>query len=95
MMASRELGVVKLIHTSTSEVYGTVYVYEPAVLKYIESDTYLDLPTLVLRLVEKGEKVVGYPCNDYWLDIGCQEDYVRAQEEFEQMKDIFLPGNTD
>ena len=70
-----------------------IYVYEPVVLKYIEPDTYLDFPTLVLRLLDKGEKVVGYPCNDYWLDIGCQEDYIRAQDEFEQMKDIFLPPN--
>ena len=71
-----------------------VYVYEPAALKYIEPGTYLDFPTLVLRLLDKGEKVAGYLCDDYWLDIGRQEDYLRAQEEFEQMKDIFLPENT-
>ncbi len=68
-----------------------VYVYEPAVLQYIEQDTYLDLPDLVLRLLDNGEKVVGYPCNDFWMDIGRQEDYLRAQEEFEKGKDIFLP----
>lgn len=70
-----------------------IYIYEPAVLNYIEPDTHLDFPALVLRLLENGEKVAGYPCNDYWMDIGCQEDYVRAQDEFEQMKDMFLPGN--
>ncbi|MGA2331278.1 MAG: sugar phosphate nucleotidyltransferase [Syntrophales bacterium] len=68
-----------------------IYVYEPDVLKYIEPDTYLDFPTLVLRLIESGKKVVGYPCDDYWLDIGCHDDYIRAQDEFEQMIDIFLP----
>lgn len=68
-----------------------IYVYEPAVLKYIEPDCYLDFPNLVLRLLENGEKVVGYSSNDFWLDIGNQEDYARAQEEFELMKDRFLP----
>ena len=29
-----------------------IYVYEPAVLKYIEPDCYLDFPNLVLRLLE-------------------------------------------
>lgn len=72
-----------------------VYVYEPAVLKYIEPGTYLDFPTLVLRLLDQGEKVVGYLCDDYWLDIGRQEDYLRAQDEFERMKNTFLPGNDD
>ena len=69
-----------------------IYAYEPNVLKYIKPDQYLDFPDLVLRLLENKEKVVGYPCNDYWLDIGRHEDYARAQDEFEQMKDQFLPG---
>ena len=72
-----------------------IYVYEPTVLRYIEPNTYLDFPDLVVRLLENGEKVVGYPCDEYWLDIGRQEDYVRAQEEFERMKDRFLPGGED
>jgi len=68
-----------------------IYIYEPAVLKYIEPNKYLDFPNLVLRLLENGEKVQGYHCNDFWMDIGRQEDYVQAQEKFEIMKDIFLP----
>jgi len=43
--------------------------------------------------LDNGEKVVGYPCDDYWLDIGNHEDYVKAQEEFESKKDKFLPGD--
>lgn len=36
-----------------------IYIYEPAVLNYIEPGEYLDFPDLVLRLIENGEKVVG------------------------------------
>jgi len=72
-----------------------VYVYEPEVLRYIDPGVYLDFPDLVLRLLEEGEKVVGYPSDDYWLDIGRHEDHARAQEEFERMKEIFLPGGDD
>jgi len=70
-----------------------VYIYEPAVIKYIEPGKHLDFPELVWRLLENKEKVVGYHCEDYWLDIGRHEDYIRAQKEFEQMKNRFLPGN--
>ncbi len=69
-----------------------VYVYEPHVVDFIEPNTYLDFPTLVLRLLENGERVVAYPSRDYWLDIGRHEDYARAQEEFEKMKSQLLPG---
>ncbi|NOZ28630.1 MAG: NTP transferase domain-containing protein [Chloroflexi bacterium] len=70
-----------------------IYVYEPDVLRYIEPNQYLDFPDLVLRLLENGERVVGYPCDAHWLDIGRHEDYARAQEEFEQRKAAFLPGD--
>jgi len=72
-----------------------IYVYEPAVLKYIEPDTYLDFPHLVQRLLDNGEKVVGYPCSDFWLDIGNHEDYEMAQKEFEHMKGQLLPNDVD
>ena len=68
-----------------------VYVYEPKVLEYIEPGIYLDFPHLVTRLLESGEKVVGYPCSDFWLDIGNHEDYVKAQKVFEESKYDFLP----
>jgi NDP-sugar pyrophosphorylase family protein len=66
-----------------------VYVYEPAVLKHIEKDKYLDFPTLVLRLIERGERVCAYPVDCLWLDIGRPDDYARAQELFAEKRDNF------
>ncbi len=68
-----------------------VYVYEPEVLKYIEPDKFLDFPDLVIKLIRNGEKVYGYPSDDYWLDIGRHDDYHEAQEMFNTMKKKFLP----
>ena len=68
-----------------------VYVYEPAALKHIDPHEYLDFPDLVCRLINRGEKVVGYQCDEFWMDIGRHEDYVLAQNEFERMKHLFLP----
>jgi NDP-sugar pyrophosphorylase family protein len=70
-----------------------IYVYEPSVLRYITPGEHLDFPDLVARLLAAGEKVMGYICTDYWLDIGNPGDYLRAQEQFEAMQDKFLPGD--
>lgn len=70
-----------------------VYVYSPSVLRYIEKGKHLDFPELVERLLASGEKVQGYQCKDYWLDIGNPGDYQRAQQQFETMQDKFLPGD--
>lgn len=61
-----------------------VYVYEPAVLRYIERGKYLDFPDLVLRLLADGQHVCAYPTDCLWLDIGRPDDYARAQQLFTQ-----------
>jgi NDP-sugar pyrophosphorylase family protein len=66
-----------------------IYVYEPRVLQYIEKGTYLDFPTLVLRLLAAGETVVAYPTDCMWLDIGRPDDYARAQELFTNSHEEF------
>jgi NDP-mannose synthase len=67
-----------------------VYVFEPRVLKYIPYNQYLDFPDLVLRLIEYGELVRGYPFDGYWQDLGRPDDYEKAVEDFESMKTQFL-----
>ena len=69
-----------------------IYVYEPAVLKYIKPGRHLDFPDLVLTLIKNKQPVVGYPFNDYWLDIGRHEDYAQAQQEFDQIKHRLYSG---
>jgi NDP-sugar pyrophosphorylase family protein len=68
-----------------------IYVFEPRVLNYIPHNRYLDFPDLVLRLIEKGELVMGYPFDGYWQDLGRPDDYERAVNDFESMKRDFLP----
>ncbi len=64
------------------EVSMGIYVYEPHVLQYMPKGQYLDFPDLVRLLLNKGEKIVGFPSRDYWLDIGRREDYELAQQEY-------------
>ena len=69
-----------------------IYVFEPAALKYIPENTHYDFPTLILRLLEMGEKVAGYPFQGYWQDLGRPDDYEQAILDFENMRNIFLKG---
>jgi NDP-mannose synthase len=66
-----------------------VYVYEPEVLRHIAPGQYLDFPTLVLRLLERGQRVCAYPTDCLWLDIGRPDDYARAQELVAEQKEKF------
>ena len=68
-----------------------VYVFEPRVVEYIPYNQYLDFPTLVLKLIEAGETVVSYPFSGYWKDLGRPDDYEQAVDDFERLRDEFLP----
>src|SRR3712207_62928 len=67
-----------------------VYVIEPRALRLIEPGEYLDLPDLVLRLLNEGHQVGSYLYDGYWLDIGRHDDYEKAIVEFEQLRPMFL-----
>ncbi len=68
-----------------------LYVFEPRVLEYIPQGQYLDFPDLVHKLLAAGEKVVGYPFDGYWQDLGRPDDYEQAANDFENMRSLFLP----
>ncbi len=68
-----------------------IYVFDPRVIKYIPKHEYLDFPDLVRILINAGEKVVGYPFEGYWQDLGRPDDYENAMHDFESMRDQFLP----
>jgi NDP-mannose synthase len=74
------------------EVSMGVYAFSRRVLDFVEPGRRLDFPDLVLRLIAEGEAVRAKRSEDYWLDIGRHDDYETAMDEFERMRDRFLPG---
>jgi NDP-sugar pyrophosphorylase family protein len=75
----------------TYDVSMGVYCFSPAVLDHIEPGVHLDLPDLVLRLIEREKIVRAWRSEAYWVDFGRREDYDRAINEFEPMRHRLLP----
>lgn len=71
-----------------------VYCFSPLVLDHIEPGAYLDLPELVLRLIERGETVRSWRSDAYWVDLGRREDYERAIADFDTMRSRLVPATT-
>jgi len=67
-----------------------VYAFKKEVLDYIPANEYFDFPDLIKKLLANDKKVLQYPFDGYWLDIGRPEDYEVAIEEFEKHKSEFL-----
>lgn len=68
-----------------------IYCFSPSVLEHLEPGMYLDLPELVLRLIDRGEMVRAWRSDAYWVDLGRREDYERAITEFDGLRERLLP----
>jgi NDP-sugar pyrophosphorylase family protein len=71
-----------------------IYVFEPRVLSYIPQQQYLDVPDLILRMIESGERVLSYPYQGYWMDLGRISDYEQAVNEFDSLRAHLLGERT-
>ena len=76
--------------TLTYNVSMGVYAFKKEVLEFIPENKYFDFPHLVKKLITNNIKVIGFPFDGYWLDIGRPNDYEQATEEFEKYKSQFL-----
>ena len=56
-----------------------VYVLEPAAIAALRPGERLDFPDLVLALLAQGAAVGSYAYDGYWLDLGREDDFRRAQ----------------
>ena len=62
-------------------VSAGIYLLEPSVRRYIPKNERFDMPNLIRRVIHEGGRVVNFPVVEYWLDIGQQSDYEKAQDD--------------
>lgn len=63
-----------------------IYLLEPRAYRFIPIEKHFDMTDLIERLIAEGRSVVNFPIIEYWLDIGCTEDYEQAQKDLEERR---------
>ncbi len=63
-------------------------------VKYIPEKVKFDIPDLMTKLRKSGQKVLCYPTDCYWQDIGRFDDYQKASKDFVDDPSFFLNKNT-
>ncbi|EMY15977.1 nucleotidyl transferase [Leptospira weilii str. Ecochallenge] len=72
------------------EVSMGVYMVNQAALDFIPKDSIFGFDHLMLKLIEINRPISVLPHEGYWLDIGRPDDYEKAIDEFETMKDTLF-----
>ena len=81
-ITSMEEKPVQLFHINAG-----IYVVNPEMIKQVEKNQKIDMPTLLEQRIEKNKNVMMFPIHEYWLDIGRMEDYKRAQSDIYSLED--------
>ena len=63
-------------------VNAGIYVLNPDILKLIPKNKNYQMTDLFNEVIKRKLKAVTFPIREYWLDIGCPEDFVRADAEY-------------
>lgn len=89
----RIVGFVEKPTEHFSVSMGT-YAFSRHILELVPDDTSFGFDHLMLAMIDKGLDVRAYPFHGYWLDIGRPDDYERANSEYEQILEKFLPPDS-
>jgi len=76
--------------TKTHQVSMGIYAFRRSVVDLIPQNTYYDFPDLIKSLIRRNQKVLCYPHNGFWLDIGRPDDYEKANEQFQKLHSQLL-----
>ena len=63
-------------------VNAGIYLLEPDCIDLVPDNKFYDMPTLFEELIATKGKIVSFPLQEYWLDIGRIADYERANIEY-------------
>jgi NDP-sugar pyrophosphorylase family protein len=70
-----------------TNILAGIYVFKPGIFEIIPKDVYYSMDTLINDMIKKNSPITKFVINDYWLDIGRDVDYQKAQEIY---KDYFI-----
>ncbi len=71
-----------LIEKPTYNYYANagIYLIKKSALDYIPEDTFFNATDLIETLIKQGRKVIRFPLNGTWIDIGNPQEYKKAQD---------------
>lgn len=81
--------ITGLVEKPTYDYYANagIYLIKKSVMKMIPHDTFFNATDLIKALINAGRRVIQFPLNGIWIDIGNPQEYKRANELVKHMEE--------
>ncbi len=66
------------------QIVAGIYLIKPGIFNVIPENEYFGMDTLINTMLAKKLPVAKYHMHEYWLDIGVEEDFKKAQEGYKE-----------
>lgn len=63
-----------------------IYIIKASMLEIIPKNEFFNVTDLMEKIIALDRKLITYPINGYWLDIGKHDDFEKAQEDIKHLK---------
>jgi len=70
------------------QVSTGIYLFSREVLEYVPENEPFGFDQLMKLLLEKEKRVMTYPFDGYWLDVGRPDDYQKANEDIKKIESL-------
>ncbi len=79
--------ITGLVEKPTYDYYANagIYLIKKSALDLIPEDTFFNATDLIEKLISEGKKVIRFPLNGTWIDIGNPQEYQKANELVKHM----------
>ncbi len=67
-----------------TKILAGIYIMKPEIFNFIPDNEYYGMDSLIQDMLAKKIPVAKYEIREYWLDIGMEDDYRRAQEIYKE-----------
>lgn len=76
--------IVDMVEKPTYQhfVNAGIYVINPEIVRSVQRNQRIDMPTLLEQQISSNKRVLMFPIHEYWLDIGRMDDFKKAQADF-------------
>ena len=69
-------------------VNSGIYLLNPNCIDLIPDNKLYDMPSLFEKLISNREKVISFPLQEYWIDIGRSSEYEQANREYKKVFNV-------
>ncbi|MBI3819414.1 MAG: NTP transferase domain-containing protein [Planctomycetes bacterium] len=78
-----DFSIIDMIEKPRSRnwINAGVYIISPAVFRDVPRNTYIDMTTMIQKLIAGGETVTAFPIREYWHDAGTPQDIERVSAD--------------